>query len=179
MNHVAAQRSDGLQQFPHLARGLAVVQAGLQFQRLRHALQIGGQLGLECFVEHGTLLCMVRAKKNRTSRRRGLHGAVRPGAESISRKSLPTKSSEGVRVLAPSIHLAGQTWPGLAAVHWAALGFRTVSLTSRAVSLEWISGVLIRPSGLMMKVPGSAKPSCGICTPKAWVCWWVGLPTKG
>src|SRR5690606_7341119 len=80
---------------------------------------------------------------------------------------LPTRSSEGAMDLAPSFHLAGHTWPGLAATNWAALSLRKVSLTSRAIALSWTSRVLITPSGLMMKVPRRARPSSSMCTPKA------------
>src|SRR5574343_1762928 len=112
---------------------------------------------------------------------RAMRCTQRPAGQGMSRKTqiLPTRSIEGARVLAPSFHLAGHTWPGLAAVYWAAFSLRRVSETSRAISLEWISRVLITPSGLMMKVPRRARPSSGICTPKALVSWWVGSPIRG
>ncbi|OQB99789.1 MAG: hypothetical protein BWX79_03052 [Alphaproteobacteria bacterium ADurb.Bin100] len=50
---VGAQGLDGLQQVEHLARGVVVAQSGHQLERLRHALQIGCELGLEGIVEHG------------------------------------------------------------------------------------------------------------------------------
>ena len=56
---------------------------------------------------------------------------------------------------------------------------RSVSLTSRAMALSWISAVLITPSGLMTKVPRSARPSSSMCTPNMRVSVWVGSPTSG
>ncbi|OQC03678.1 MAG: hypothetical protein BWX79_02602 [Alphaproteobacteria bacterium ADurb.Bin100] len=50
---VRAQGLDGLQQFAHLARGVVIAQGGHQLERLRHALQVGCELGLEGIVEHG------------------------------------------------------------------------------------------------------------------------------
>ncbi|MDT4890646.1 hypothetical protein FQZ97_1275190 [compost metagenome] len=35
------------------------------------------------------------------------------------------------------------------------------------------------PSGLITKVPRSARPSSGMCTPNALVSVWVGSPTSG
>ncbi|MNV13018.1 hypothetical protein D3C71_1036450 [compost metagenome] len=53
---VAAQGLDGCQQVQHLAGSFAVVQGSHQLKRLLHALQVGGELGLELFVEHGGVL---------------------------------------------------------------------------------------------------------------------------
>src|SRR3989344_424580 len=111
--------------------------------------------------------------------RSGLNTGQSFGGSQQRDQILPTRSSEGARVLAPSFHLAGQTWPGLAAVYWAALSLRRVSETSRAISLECTSAVLMTPSGLITKVPRRARPSSSMCTPKARVSLWVGSPTRG
>ena len=52
---------------------------------------------------------------------------------------LPTSSSDGLIVFSPSFHFAGQTSPGWLATNCAALSLRTVSVTSRAMALSWIS----------------------------------------
>ena len=44
------------QQIAHLGAGLAVIQRSHQLKRLLHAFQVGGELGLELFVEHGGVL---------------------------------------------------------------------------------------------------------------------------
>ena len=51
---VAAQALDGGEQLAHLRRSLALVQGGHQLERLGHALQVGGQLGFELCIEHGS-----------------------------------------------------------------------------------------------------------------------------
>src|SRR5690606_14766457 len=82
-------------------------------------------------------------------RRAGRSGAE-PETPRWTGQILPTRSSDGVMVLAPSFHLAGQTSPGCSATYLAAFSLRSVSLTSRAMALSWTSIVLITPSGLMM-----------------------------
>ena len=56
---------------------------------------------------------------------------------------LPTRSSEGFRVSAPSFHLAGQTSPGCEATYRAALTLRSSSPASRPMPLSWISQTLM------------------------------------
>src|SRR5690606_18379590 len=195
-----------VEQAAHFPAGIAVVERGDQPQRLAQQAHVLLQLGLEGVVEHdatpssrqsggraraarGNAPAKVGVNRNRL----GLAGVVLAGGNRLRFtptpaeagwergmvQILPTRSSDGVRVLSPSFHLAGHTSFGWAAVNWAAFSLRRVSETSRAISLEWISRVLITPSGLITKVPRRARPSSAMCTPKALVSWWVGSPTSG
>src|SRR5690606_7948562 len=186
------ERGDVLQQLAQLARGLAVVQRGIEFDRRAQVLQVGRELRLQVVVQHGVLrdggeACACGqgapggARKHPGMVRGGAGPGACPGPVRLSGgdQILPTSSRDGAMVLAPSFHLAGQTWFGLAATNWAAFSLRRVSLMSRAMALSWTSMVLITPLGSITKVPRRARPSSSMCTPKARVRVWVGSPTSG
>src|ERR1700720_1561141 len=80
------------------------------------------------------------------------HGSA-VSALNLSDQILPTRSSEGDSVLSPGVHLAGHTSPGCEATYCAACTLRSNSFASRPMPLSCTSMILMRPSGLMTKVP--------------------------
>ena len=96
--------------------------------------------------------------------------AQKPGRQAPGRHGHPQRGSRGggFRSCRPGrargdglgafVPLGGAHFARMRCGVLAALSLRRVSSTSRAISLECTSMVLITPSGLMMKVPRSARP---------------------
>ena len=52
-SNLVAELADLVEQLAHLLRGGSIVERGHQFHRMRHALEVGLELGLEVVVQHG------------------------------------------------------------------------------------------------------------------------------
>src|SRR5690606_15960447 len=178
--NLVGSRSNLAQQLAELARRLAVVQRRDEFDRLRQLFHVGRELGLEVCVEHGVGSWGEGGRGREVSRaamtaRDGLRAAALCGPRGEG-QILPTRSSDGFRVLSPSFHLAGQTSPGCAATYWAALTLRSRSPASRPMPSAVISIAWITPSGSITKVPRSARPWSSRITSKLRVMVPVGSP---